>query len=226
MLPAALVLLVALSSCAACARGSPEGAYLSETLPLEVKRQKGEVYSVTVGEDLLFLTRRTGHVLAPEDGKTVTIEFDDAWQTATLRDVFLKREFFRVPAHELDQRIDQARQREEEAAERALFEMQVNHRHLTLARQLLADGKYAECKSAFEALAERAPNFERDLVQGYIRTANDEIAEQARLQRAETQLKLGELAAAEATLAATNPETLQAMRRGELLDRLKAAKQR
>jgi hypothetical protein len=221
MLKRALFLLVALTG---CARGGPEGAFLSETLPLEVKRQKGEVYSVTVGEDLLFLTRRTGHVLAPDDGKTVTIEFDEAWQTATLRDVFLKRDFFRVPLHELDQRIEQARQREEEAAERALFETQVNQRHFSLAKQLLADGQYQDSVSAFQALAERAPDYEREAVQNYIRMATDELADEARLQRAEKQLDKGQLDAAEATLAGTNPETLQAMRRGELLDRLKAAR--
>lgn len=97
-----------------CSKGSPEGTYLSESVPLEVKKE-GDAFSVTLAGDLQMTATRDGRVLtADHNGKTVTVEFDEAWNEATVKEGVLARVFTRVPPEELAARLEAAKAKDAE----------------------------------------------------------------------------------------------------------------
>jgi hypothetical protein len=162
-----LTLAVLLSG---CSKGGAEGTYLSNVIPLEVKKQEGERYAITLAGDLEFLGTLEGRTLsARHNGKDLTLEFDEAWNKVTLRDGVLAREFSRVPPDELAARIDAARAQSKEDKKRLKADAEKNGKRLKEAEALLAKGKSAEARAAFEILAAEAPDFEAKQVQDRLR---------------------------------------------------------
>jgi hypothetical protein len=194
---------------------------------MEVKKQEGGRYSVSITEDVQLSGALKGHIIsATLKDKAVTVEFAEDWNKVTVRDGVLARDFTRVPVAELATRIEQYKQQRKEEKKRKQAEAEENGKLLAAARGLLTKGKYAEARAAFENLAVKAPEHEPQVVAENIKVSAREAADQQRLEVAEQQLGRGEVAAAEQTLSQTSPETLQATRRGALLDKVKAAKGR
>ena len=217
----ALVLMLVL---AACSRGNPEGAFLSNAIPMEVKKE-GDKYGVKLAGDVLLMGTLEGHVISAKmKDKDVTVEYSDDWAKATVRDGVLARDFTRVPEAELKARIEEEKKRLGDEKKKRAQEEDEHKKDLAAARALLAKGKYTEAKDAFQALATKAPDFQTEVVQKAVQLATQEMGDQQRLEVAEAQLARGDVDAAEKTLLQTNPETLQATRRGALLDKVKAAK--
>jgi hypothetical protein len=149
-----------------CSKGGPEGTYLSNVIPLEVKKQQGESYAIALAGDLQFLgALKERTIAAKHNGKDLTLEFDEAWNKVTLRDGVLAREFTRVPPEELSARIEQARALQADEKKRLKTDGAKNAKRLKEAEALLAKGKHAEAQAAFEALAAEAPDYEAKQVQ-------------------------------------------------------------
>jgi hypothetical protein len=148
-----------------CNKAGPEGAFLSNAIPLEVKKD-GEKYAITIAEDIQFLGTLEKRVLsAKHNGKDYTLEFDEQWAKATLKDGVLAREFTRVPPEDLPARIDAAKA-ELKAEKKKLKEEQAkNEKRLKEAEALLAKGKKDEARAALQALATEAPDYEAKKVQ-------------------------------------------------------------
>lgn len=162
-----------------CSKGSPEGTYLSSAIPMEVKRQEGDRFAVTLNEDVQFSGTLEGRVLAAKlSGKDLTVEFDEAWNKATVRDGVLAREFTRVPPEELTARIEQAKFERAEEKKARKAEEERNEKRLREAEQLLAKKKYAEAKTALEGLAAEAPDFRSKDVQQKLLDAASRLAEE------------------------------------------------
>jgi hypothetical protein len=216
--------LVAVLVLTACSRGNPEGAFLSNAIPMEVKKE-GEKFAVKLNSDVLLMGQLDGHVISAKlNEKEVTVEYSDDWNKVTVRDGVLAREFTRVPEAELKTRIEQERVRLMEEKAKRQVDLDASKKQLAAAKQLLANGKYTEAKEAFEALATRAPEYETEQVQKGIRLSTSEMQEQQRLEVAQAQIDRGDLDSAEKTLLQVDPQTLQATRRGALMDKMKAAK--
>lgn len=150
---------------AGCSKGGPEGAFLSNAIPLEVKKE-GEKYAITIAEDIQFLGTLEKRVIsAKHNGKDYTVEYDETWNKATLKDGVLAREFARVPPEDLPARMDAARAELKAEKKRLKEEQAKNEKRLKDAEALLAKGKKEEARAAFQALATEAPDYEAKKVQ-------------------------------------------------------------